>query len=106
MRRSSLVVLALAASLVAACHSEKLAGPAAQDAVRRAQSLDLSRFGHPLILVDGKEVTDSAARTLDAQSIENVEVLKGPAAATQYGERAAAGIILITTKTGKAAPSR
>ena len=106
MRGSSLAVLVLAASLVAACHSEKLAGPAAQDAVRRAQSMDLSRFGGALVFVDGKEVTDSAARILDAQSIESVEVLKGKAVLPIYGERASAGVILITTKAGKAAPSR
>jgi len=106
MRRSSLAVLALAASLVAACHSERLIGPAAQGAVRRAQFLDPSRFGGALIFVDGKEVTDSTARALDTESIESVEILKGKSIAELYGDRASAGVILITTKAGKAAPSR
>ena len=35
-----------------------------------------------------------------------MEILKGPAAASAYGARAAAGAILITTKAGKAGPTR
>ncbi len=39
---------------------------------------------------------------INPEDIENVEVLKGPSAAAIYGSRANAGVILITTKKGKA----
>jgi TonB-dependent starch-binding outer membrane protein SusC len=39
---------------------------------------------------------------LNPQDIENVEVLKGASAAALYGSKAAAGVIIITTKKGKA----
>src|SRR3989475_10521433 len=35
----------------------------------------------------------------------SVEILKGPAASAIYGARAAAGVILITTKSGRAGPT-
>ena len=41
---------------------------------------------------------------IDPNSIEKIEVLKGPSAATLYGSDAANGVILITTKRGKAGP--
>jgi TonB-linked SusC/RagA family outer membrane protein len=38
---------------------------------------------------------------LRAEDIENIEILKGASAAAIYGSRAAAGVIIITTKKGK-----
>jgi TonB-linked SusC/RagA family outer membrane protein len=43
---------------------------------------------------------------MDPHSIETIEVLKGPSAATLYGADAANGVIVITTKKGKAGPPR
>ena len=37
-----------------------------------------------------------------AEDIENIEILKGASAAAIYGSKAAAGVIIITTKKGKA----
>jgi TonB-dependent SusC/RagA subfamily outer membrane receptor len=104
MRGSSLAALVLAASLVSACHSERLTGPEAQDAVRRAQSVVPSSFGGALFFVDGKEVP--APTTLDPQSIQSIEVIKGKSAVELYGDRASAGVVLITTKAKKDAQSR
>ena len=39
---------------------------------------------------------------LNPADIENIEILKGPSAAAIYGTRANAGVIIITTKKGKA----
>ncbi len=39
---------------------------------------------------------------LNPQDIENIEILKGPSAAAIYGTRANAGVVIITTKKGKA----
>jgi TonB-linked SusC/RagA family outer membrane protein len=43
---------------------------------------------------------------IDPNSIETIEVLKGPSAATLYGADAANGVIVITTKKGHAGPPR
>lgn len=39
---------------------------------------------------------------LDPEDIENIEILKGASAAAIYGSRAAGGVVIITTKKGKA----
>ncbi|MBX6330991.1 MAG: TonB-dependent receptor [Gemmatimonadaceae bacterium] len=43
---------------------------------------------------------------IDPQSIATIEVMKGPSAATLYGPDAANGVIVITTKKGRAGPAR
>jgi TonB-linked SusC/RagA family outer membrane protein len=43
---------------------------------------------------------------IDPNSIESVEVFKGPSAATLYGPDAANGVIVVTTKKGKPGPPR
>jgi TonB-linked SusC/RagA family outer membrane protein len=43
---------------------------------------------------------------IDPHSIETIEVMKGPSAATLYGPDAANGVIVITTKKGRAGPAR
>ncbi|MFN3382375.1 MAG: SusC/RagA family TonB-linked outer membrane protein, partial [Runella zeae] len=53
----------------------------------------------PLILVDG---VIASIKNLSPQDIESVTVLKDAASASIYGARAANGVILITTKKGKA----
>jgi len=71
----------------------------------------------PLFVVDGVPVDNSQINTaggaaasrdfknaiadLSPEDIESLTVLKGPNAAALYGSRAAHGVILITTKSGK-----
>ncbi|MEB8328062.1 SusC/RagA family TonB-linked outer membrane protein [Flavobacteriaceae bacterium KMM 6897] len=43
---------------------------------------------------------------INPQDIENVEILKGASASAIYGSRGAAGVIIITTKKGKAGKTR
>lgn len=57
----------------------------------------------PLILIDGIE---GNMNTLNPNDIESVSVLKDAASASIYGSRAAFGVILITTKSGKAGKVR
>ena len=47
----------------------------------------------------------SALDQIDPNSIETIEVLKGPSATAIYGSDAAAGVIIITTKRGHAGPT-
>lgn len=68
----------------------------------------------PLFIVDGIPVDNSqlsvggatrdfrnAIADLNPSDIESMSVLKGPNAAALYGSRAAHGVVLITTKSGK-----
>lgn len=52
----------------------------------------------PLVLIDGME---GDLNTLNPNDVENISILKDAAASSIYGSRAAGGVILVTTKTGK-----
>lgn len=52
----------------------------------------------PLVIIDGME---GEMNSLNVHDIENISVLKDASSAAIYGSRAANGVILITTKTGK-----
>ena len=101
----------------------KVAGVTLQDAagtvgsgqriqIRGANSLSLSN--DPLIYIDGVLTSNNKTTFIGAggqdfsrlndinfEDVENVEVLKGPAASAIYGSAAANGVILITTKQGR-----
>jgi len=51
----------------------------------------------PIFVVDGT-ITDQSAVIMD--NVENLSVLKGPASTALYGQRAANGAVVITTKKG------
>ncbi|TPE42385.1 SusC/RagA family TonB-linked outer membrane protein [Pontibacter mangrovi] len=53
----------------------------------------------PLVIVDGVPV--SSMNDVNAADIEDISVLKDAASASIYGARAAAGVVLITTKRAK-----
>lgn len=76
--------------------SDPNAGPSIQ--LRGASSL---RSGNgPLIVIDGLPGGD--LRNLAQQDIESISVLRDAAAAAIYGSRGANGVVLVTTKKGKA----
>lgn len=54
---------------------------------------------NPLVLIDGME---GDLNDLNPADVENISVLKDAAASSIYGSRAAGGVILVTTKKGKA----
>jgi TonB-dependent starch-binding outer membrane protein SusC len=75
----------------------------------------ISAGNQPLFIVDGVQLnsTDNAANTqsnplnfLNPNDIESMEILKDAAAAAIYGAQAANGVVIITTKKGKAGRSR
>jgi TonB-dependent SusC/RagA subfamily outer membrane receptor len=53
-------------------------------------------------LLDGVSVPISTMQTMNPNDVESISVLKDAAAAAIYGAQAAGGVILITTKKGKA----
>ena len=56
----------------------------------------------PLYVVDGVVVDVGGIDYLNQNDIESIEVLKDAASAAIYGARAASGVILVSTKKGKA----
>jgi TonB-linked SusC/RagA family outer membrane protein len=55
----------------------------------------------PLIVIDGYPVpTDLSA--IDMSDVESIEVLKDAASAAMYGSRGGNGVLLVTTKSGRA----
>jgi TonB-linked SusC/RagA family outer membrane protein len=76
-------------------------GVAPQVILRGPTSINASgRSQEPLYIVDGV-VLGSSIADINPADIESVEVVKGAAASTLYGSRAAAGVIQITTKRGR-----
>ncbi|WP_036879243.1 SusC/RagA family TonB-linked outer membrane protein [Xylanibacter oryzae] len=54
----------------------------------------------PLYIVDGMPI-DGGIDYLNPSDIESIEILKDAASGAVYGARAANGVVLVTTKTGK-----
>ena len=63
----------------------------------------ITSFGNnePLWVVDGVIVDAGGIGYLNQSDIESIEVLKDAASQAIYGARAAAGVVLVTTKKGK-----
>lgn len=72
-----------------------LGGGGARVVIRGETSL--SGKNSPLFVIDG---IPAGSNDVASDDIQSISVLKGPAAAALYGSRAAAGVILITTKSG------
>ena len=72
--------------------------------IRGISSVNNSQSNEPLFILDGVPVNGgaSAAADINPNDIENITVLKGAAAAALYGQDAANGVIMITTKQGEA----
>ena len=86
--------------------------------VRGISSLSLSN--EPIFVIDGIRMSSNNGSTsfgnggadfsrlgdISPEDIENIEIVKGPSAATLYGTDAANGVIVITTKKGRAGAAR
>ena len=102
--------------------SSGAAGSGAHIILRGGTSGSEGKDNQPLFVVDGvifdnsssvvgnsafdgsmrsASTTSNRVMDINPEDIENMSVLKGPAAAALYGSRAANGVILITTKKGK-----
>lgn len=60
-----------------------------------------SEANNPMIIIDGVEAASWELSQINPADVENISVLKDAAAAI-YGTKAAGGVILVTTKRGKA----
>jgi len=93
-----------------------MTGSAGQIHIRGVNSLSLSN--NPIWIVDGIRynassfnpgiggTSTSLLNSLTPEEIEDIEIVKGPSAATLYGTDAANGVIVVTTKKGHAGSAR
>jgi TonB-linked SusC/RagA family outer membrane protein len=83
--------------------SDQGAKPGAAPTIRVRGVSSLSSSTDPLFVVDGYPLENSAGFNLiNPNDIESLEVLKDAASAAIYGSRAANGVVIVTTKRGKA----
>lgn len=94
-------------------------GPGASTSVIIRGASTLTGSNQPLYVINGVPMSNESAQlvgrwvnetdrgdgigNINPDDIESISVLKGAAAAALYGSRAKAGVILITTKSGKGA---
>lgn len=78
--------------------------PGAGLSIRVRGATSLNANNDPLFVIDGIPTNDT--RGLAVEDIESLQVLKDASAAAIYGSRGANGVVLITTKRGKAGTSR
>jgi TonB-dependent starch-binding outer membrane protein SusC len=69
--------------------------------IRVRGTSSINAGANPLVVVDGHPVPDGLA-FVNMADVASVEVLKDAASAAIYGSRGASGVIIITTKSGKA----
>jgi len=93
-----------------------MTGSAGQIHIRGVNSLSLNN--NPIWIVDGVRFNAGAVNVgvggtstsflngLNPEEIEDIEIVKGPSAATLYGTDAANGVIVVTTKKGRSGSAR
>ena len=103
---------------VTVLQSSGTSGTGARIRIRGNNSISLDN--EPLVIVDGVRVTAnneagddilggqdwSRFNDFNAEEIETIEILKGPAASALYGTAAANGVVVITTKSGVVGDTR
>ena len=115
--RASDVMSSLAGKVAGVQIAATSSDPGASNSVIIRGFSSLSGSNQPLYVVDGVPLNNSAvysgdglnsgydfgngANMVNPDDVENMTVLKGAAATALYGSRAANGVILITTKSGK-----
>ena len=60
----------------------------------------------PLYVVDGIQADASLFNTINPQDIDNITILKDAASTAIYGASGANGVVIVTTKKGKAGPAQ
>ncbi len=81
--------------------TEDSAEPGGEISLRVRGIASITSGSNPLIVVDGIPMSVSL-NAINPNDIQTIDVLKDAAATSIYGSRASAGVILVTTKRGKA----
>jgi TonB-linked SusC/RagA family outer membrane protein len=78
--------------------SQNSGKPGSDEAQLRVRGWGTLNNSNPLVIIDGVE---GNFNQINPSDIENISVLKDAASAAIYGSKAANGVILVTTKTGR-----
>lgn len=78
-------------------------GSAINVTIRGANSV--TQDNSPLYVIDGFPIESPNNNFINPQDIESIDILKDASATAIYGSRGANGVIMITTKKGKAGPA-
>lgn len=113
------VVNALAGKVAGVYITGSASGPTASSNINIRGAASLLGNNQPLFVVNGMPITNdlysfddglngsstidfgNAAQIVNPDDVASINILKGPAASALYGARAADGVILIETKTGR-----
>ena len=96
-KRTTMLSNALQGSLSGVTVSRNSSVPGSGASSIRVRGITTIGESSPLVIVDGVE---STLDYVNANDVESISVLKDAAAASIYGSKAAAGVILVTTKRG------
>ena len=111
------VINSLAGKVAGLTVSQTATGPSGSTRVILRGSTELTGNNQPLYVIDGVPMDNTnfessdqwggydlgdGISSINPDDIENISVLKGPAASALYGSRASHGVILITTKRADA----
>ena len=79
--------------------------PGSVPSIKIRGTRSISASNTPLYIIDGSVASDTEFAMMNADDIESIEILKDAASQAIYGARASDGVILVTTKRGKAGES-
>lgn len=82
--------------------SQNTGAPGSTMSIRIRGINSIQGGNEPLYVIDGFPTNQSMLLTLNNSDIESIEVLKDASSTAIYGSRGANGVVLITTKQGKA----
>ena len=78
--------------------------PGGEVKIRIRGTNSINKSNEPLYVVDGM-VRENGLEGLNPEDIQNLQILKDASSTAIYGSRGANGVVIVTTKTGKAGQS-
>jgi TonB-linked SusC/RagA family outer membrane protein len=101
-RSFSNVTQSLAGTLPGVNISQSQGAPGASPVIKIRGVSSITAGTNPLIVVDGVPLENFNLNLINPSDIESIEVLKDASSAAIYGSRGSSGVVLVTTKLGKA----
>ncbi len=92
---------ALAGQLSGVTVNQAVGTPGSAAVIRVRGAASITANSSPLYVVDGFPITGDMS-TINPDDIETIDVLKDASASAIYGSRASNGVVMVTTKSGKA----
>lgn len=104
-RSFSNITQSLAGKVAGVNITQSQGAPGASPIIRIRGISSITAGTNPLFVVDGVPLENFNLNLINPQDIESVDILKDASSAAIYGSRGANGVVLVTTKLGKAGRS-